>query len=43
VLRDPAVVDKVVDFVAAKADSDQPARDDAARLEWALFNRDERW
>ena len=43
VLRGPEVVEKVVGFVAANVESGGPARDDAARLEWALFNRDERW
>jgi pimeloyl-ACP methyl ester carboxylesterase len=43
VLRHPAVVEKVVDFVAENGASVGPAQDDGARLEWALFHRDERW
>lgn len=43
ILRDPAVVAEVVSFVSAPSDADPPTHDDAARLEWALFNRDRRW
>lgn len=43
VLRDPAVVEKVADFVAEDGESHRPAQDDSAQLEWALFHRDERW
>ncbi len=44
ILRDPAVVSEVVKFVSAPSDAGSPSpRDDGAWLEWALFNRDQRW
>jgi pimeloyl-ACP methyl ester carboxylesterase len=42
ILRDAAVLEEVVRFVTGDPHSDPAARGDAARLEWMLFNREER-
>jgi pimeloyl-ACP methyl ester carboxylesterase len=44
ILKDPAVVAEAVAFVASeRPESGWPSSDEAARLEWALFNREDRW
>ncbi|HEY7683279.1 MAG TPA: alpha/beta fold hydrolase [Gemmatimonadales bacterium] len=43
ILHDPAVVSEVTSFVTEAAEPEAWPANDGARLEWALFNRDERW